>query len=255
MTISNPFSFQIFSAREFPPVSDQLKTISSLGFCSIEAYRALYDEPEAIRAQLDENGLTAPTGHFALTALEDEFERHVDAARILGIKRIIVPSLPFDERDKDIAGWQDIGRRLDVLRQRVVDIGFTFGWHNHAFEFVGLPDGSFPIEHILGDTIDWQMDVAWVAKAGHDPIEWMQKYSDRIVAIHVKDLALEGENESEMGWADPGKGRLPWDEYWKAAEQAGATIAIAEHDHPSDYERFAKNAIAKLQQLANGDAA
>lgn len=255
MAITNPYSFQIFSAREFPPLSEQLQTVASLGFRSVEAYRALYDEPQAVRAMLDENGLTAPTGHFVLTSLEEEFDRHIEAARTLGIRRIIVPSLPFDERDKDVAGWKDIGRRLEVLRGKVVALGFTFGWHNHAFEFVELADGSFPIEHILGDSIDWQMDVAWIAKAGHDPVAWMQKYAGRLVAIHVKDLAPEGENEAEMGWADPGKGRLPWENYWAAAEKAGATIAIAEHDHPSDYKRFAANAIAKLKQLAGGQAA
>jgi len=249
-----PYGFQLFSAREFPPIDAQLQTVAALGFRNVEPYRLLYDNPAEARAMLDRHNLVARTGHFALLSLQQEFERHVEAARILGIKRIIVPSLPPEERVKDVAGWKELGHQLGELRHKVGEAGFDFAWHNHDFEFVRLEDGSMAIEHVLGETIDWQVDIVWIARAGHDPLHWLKKFSGRVKSIHFKDLAPAGEKLDEAGWADPETGILPWDEYWAAAIAAGAETAIAEHDMPKDYKRFATNAIARLYELT-GDTA
>lgn len=66
-----------------------------------------------------------------------------------------------------------------------------FGWHNHDFEFAALADGSLPMQHILDSApgIDWEMDVAWVVRGGSEPQDWISPPSQRITAVHVKDIA------------------------------------------------------------------
>lgn len=71
-----------------------------------------------------------------------------------------------------------------------------------------------------------------------------KKYGKRITAVHVKDLAPEGEKEDEGGWADVGTGTMDWPAIWAAIQNfTSAEIFVMEHDNPSDHSRFAQTAI------------
>jgi predicted nucleic acid-binding protein len=46
---------------------------------------------------------------------------------------------------------------------------------------------------------------------------------------------------------------LPWADLWQAAAAAGAEVMVAEHDNPSDYQRFARTSFETMSKL-NGKA-
>ena len=54
--------------------------------------------------------------------------------------------------------------------------------------------------------------MAWVQVGGQDPLKWISKYGNRIVAAHIKDIAPKGECADEDGWADVGTGIMNWPE-------------------------------------------
>jgi hypothetical protein len=60
-------------------------------------------------------------------------------------------------------------------RDAVEREGLRFAWHNHDFEFERLPDGTYPIELILGADLAWEADLASVALGGADPIAWVDR--------------------------------------------------------------------------------
>jgi sugar phosphate isomerase/epimerase len=130
--------------------------------------------------------------------------------------------------------------------------GIGFGYHNHHWEFGKLPSGKTPMELILGSPdVTWEMDLAWVVKANEDPIEWMDKFGDRITAIHVKDIAPAGEKLDEDGWADVGTGTLDWKALTAAAKaKTKASVFVMEHDKPSDPIRFATRSIESVKKWA-----
>jgi hypothetical protein len=47
-----------------------------------------------------------------------------------------------------------------------------------------------------------------------------------------------------------GEGRLPWTNLWRAGVAAGAELMIAEHDAPTDVERFARVSAAAIKLYA-----
>ena len=97
--------------------------------------------------------------------------------------------------------------------------------------------------------MQWEMDLAWVVKAGEDPVSWMDRLGGRITAIHVKDIAPAGENVDEDGWADVGQGTLDWQKLLADAKaKTKAQYYVMEHDKPSDAIRFAKRSIAAVKQ-------
>jgi sugar phosphate isomerase/epimerase len=235
-------SFQLFSAERFPPLSETLRTLAELGYTDVQPYNQ-YDELKSFRDSLDGLGLTCKTGHFKRWMLDGEFDRVLEIAGTLGMSLIALPMLYEHERPADVAGWREFGAYLDALAGRLGSEGLAFAWHNHDFEFRPLADGSLPIEHVLGEKLSWEPDIGWMTRAGADPIAWIERYSGRIPAVHIKDLAPEGECLDEDGWADIGSGRLPIADIWEAGVAAGSQLMVVEHDLPSDYRRFAANSI------------
>lgn len=157
------WSFQLYSARNFQPWRDVLQTLGRLGYTQVEGFGGVYDDAAGIRAELDSNGLAMPSGHFSIEMLEDDFSGVERIADVLGIELLVCPWLDEPERPRDAAGWQAFGRRLGAIGEKAERVGLDFAWHNHDFEFMPLPDGSLPQNHILdaAPNIGWEIDVAW----------------------------------------------------------------------------------------------
>ncbi len=239
-------SFQLYSAREFSPWENVLKTLAGLGYTQVEGFGGVYDDPAQFRALLDANGLSMPSGHFfPMEQFEDDPAKVLDTAKTLGMQRLFVPAVPPVQRVPDAAMWQTIAARLEAIGAMVRDAGLRFGWHNHAFEFEKCPDGRFPMDILLegAPSIEWEADIAWIVRGEQDPLGWIDRYASRITTAHVKDIAPAGECEDEDGWADVGHGTMDWKGIMDALRRAGADLFIMEHDKPSDVDRFAARSI------------
>ncbi len=254
MALTHPISIQLYSGRKFPPVEAQLATVVRHGYTNVETFGPFHDNAVATRRLLDSHGLSVRSAHLPLQMLESEPGRALDISLTLGIAIAVAPYLAPPDRPTSLAGWRELGTRLAKIGERFAANGLRFAWHNHDFEFHPLPDGSLPIEHVLGESLLWEADLAWVTRGGAEPAKWLAHYSGRIPLVHVKDIAPAGENADEDGWADVGAGVLPWSELWAQCVAAGAEIMVAEHDNPSDFDRFAGNSAEAMRGFAGGDA-
>jgi sugar phosphate isomerase/epimerase len=247
------FAYQLYSSRNFPPLADTLAMLKGLGYTAVEGYGALYADPakvEELKRHLGDSGLAMPTGHFGLDMLEGEPARVLEIAGAVGIETIYCPFLAPDQRPTSGAGYVDLGRRLQEAAKPFRDAGLGFGWHNHAFEFEPLADGAIPQVAIFegGPDLEWEADLAWVIKGGADPLEWVKTFGKRLTAVHIKDIAPEGQNKDEDGWADVGQGTVDW-KALMAAVRGTAKYFIMEHDNPSDDRRFAERSLAAARAL------
>lgn len=241
-------SYQLYSSRNFP-FAQTLAMLAQAGYKNVEGYGGVYADLAGLKQGLDENGLAMPTGHFGLDMLENEPDRALEIAATLGMKALYCPYLPAELRPTDAAGWRAFGARLQKAGEPYRKAGLIFGWHNHDFEFVALADGSIPQELIFegGPGLSWEADIAWVIRGGGDPIDWINRYGNRITAVHVKDIAPVGENLDEDGWADVGDGTVDWAALLKALGNTPVKYLVMEHDNPKDGDRFAKRSIATVQ--------
>jgi len=90
--------------------------------------------------------------------------------------------------------------------------------------------------------------VAWVVRGGTDPLPWIERHGRRIVAIHVKDIARQGEGLDEDGWSDVGHGTIDWAGLMAALRaQTDARYYVMEQDNPNDIDRFARRSIASAK--------
>lgn len=247
MSYLDKLSFQLYSSRNFPPLETQLATLAAIGYHKVEPYGGLYGDPQGLADALARAGLAAPSGHVSLAAVRDEPDKVAEIARVLGMRYVVVPHLAADERPQDSDGWRAIARTLEDLAGAYAARGLVLAWHNHDFEFVPLADGGVPMSLLLdtAPSLKLELDLAWAVKGGVDPVDWLERYSGRVVACHIKDIAVEDTTE-EDGWADVGHGRLDWSVLAPAAVRAGAQLLVVEHDAPSDFARCARRSYATV---------
>ena len=225
--------------------------LAKAGYREVEGFGGVYDKPVTLKRLLDQNGLTMPTGHFSVDMLENDRAKVLEIATTLGMRHIYAPYLQPGERPKTAADYRKFGKRLAAIGQWVRAQGLGFGWHNHDFEFVKLDSGETPLEIIFdaAPMVDWECDVAWIARARANPIAWIKRYADRITSVHVKDIAPKGQCLDEDGWADVGKGTLNWTAAFAALKNSRALHYIMEHDNPNNVERFAKRSFDHVSRI------
>ncbi|KXU38115.1 hypothetical protein AXK11_01375 [Cephaloticoccus primus] len=231
-------SMQLFSTHRFQNYVQFIKNLGEMGYDAVEGYPANFEDRHNIRAALDGAGMTMPTVHMGLPMLEDEFDTALGICRDLGVKTIYVPGYDTS-KFKTVADWSAFARRLGEVGKRVQDAGFGYGWHNHTDEFKRLEDGRYIMEVLLDEApnIEWQADIAWVDKGGADPLELTGKYSNRVTALHFRELTQHSESAGPLGRL------LDWDAYFAPERNSKIKLIVVEHEAQPTAEslyRFAK---------------
>ena len=253
MTLLLPISIQIYSLRDLGDLATQLDVVAAAGYRHVELIGSQLDDAAATRAALEARGLQASSSHVSMVALRERPAHVLAACKTLGFTQLFMPAVPAPERDSDGDYWLALGRELGALAHRFAEEGIALGYHNHHWELQPKAGGVNALERLFqgaeGSPLTWQMDVAWLARGGADPLLWMKREAGRIVSLHAKDLAPTGEKLDEDGWADVGTGTLDWTTLARAGRDSGAQWLVAEHDKPNDPMRFARNSQAFLSRL------
>jgi sugar phosphate isomerase/epimerase len=242
-------SFQLYSARNFQPYADVIRTLAALGYRQVEGFGGVFEEAKSLRTLMDQQGLTMPTAHFSIEALENDYQACLAIAKTLGISVLITPWIAPEQRPQNDAGWVAFGQRLQKLVDVYAKEGLTFAWHNHDFEFVPTATGALPQALMLdaASGLAWEVDLGWLLRAKIDHLGFIDRYKDRIIAAHIKDIAPEGENLDEDNWSDVGHGIIDWKPLMHALQAAKARYFVVEHDNPNDFKRFARRSITTVK--------
>lgn len=189
---------QVYSVRNqlSQNFDSTLAALAEIGFDQIEAYGLNTDgmlfgmEPAAYKAAVESHGMKLVTTHSTYFTAE-EAPVMIEAARAAGLEYVIIPYIG-DELRRD---YDAVAQNLNEIGALFKEAGIGFGYHNHAFEFDPTDDGRIPMEILIEGTdpelVDFQLDLYWVVKAGHDPMEFINKYPGRFIAYHVKDADQE----------------------------------------------------------------
>jgi sugar phosphate isomerase/epimerase len=238
MNNTDILSIQLYTLRSLGDFDRVLDTVKQAGYGYVETVGSHLDDADNVRSKLDARGLKASSSHVDLEALRERPDVVLSACRTLGFDQLFMPAVPSEQRESAAPYWRALGRELGEIALRLYDQGISFGYHNHDWELAPKDGAKTALDLIFegaGDNpLVWQVDIAWLVRGGADPKTWMDRYQNRIVSAHVKDIAPKGQNEDQDGWADVGSGVLDWRDLWQAVRAAGARWMVIEHDKPAN---------------------
>lgn len=252
-----PIAVQMYTLRDFGSLEEQLAAVNRAGISAIETVGTQHVTAEELNALLDEHALEVVSSHVPLDDLRNRLDETVAFNQAVGNNTLTLPYLAEDARPRDAAGWQALGEELGDIAAELDNEGFRLAYHNHDFE-MEIYDGKTALEHLFnaaGSDLLAELDVAWVARGGLDPVEYVSRFDGQLFAVHAKDNAPEGTAEDEGGFATLGEGVLDWDSILPAIEAAGVEWYIIEHDMPLDAEavitegnRFLEEKLTALRE-------
>ncbi|PYT91069.1 MAG: xylose isomerase [Acidobacteria bacterium] len=121
-----------------------------------------------------------------------------------------------DDRPKDRAitpaDYARLGKLITEIGKRTADLGISLGYHNHMGSLGERPE---EVDQILQATdprfAKLELDVAHYFQGGGDPAKAIEKYQDRLLFLHIKDV--EPVPDSERGkrpfrFVELGRGRV-----------------------------------------------
>lgn len=246
-------SLQLYSLRDVGGADASCAVAREAGFQLVEPYGGLMASPGELKTSLKTHGLVAPTAHVGIEGLRDDLRRVTAICKDIGITQVFMPAFGDGERTGSDADWSARGEELGRMADELAEQDIRLGYHNHHWEFESTGERA-ALEALFdgasGSALNWQADIAWIARAGQDPIAWMDRYKNLLASVHVKDLAPEGENLDEDGWCDLGQGTMDWPKLWNHARKLGAIPMVVEHDkpaRPAEFARSAKNYLSDFK--------
>ena len=171
---------------------EKFKKIKALGFDQVELLPVdLDNDPEDIKAWLKETGLEVTSIHA------EPSEDVIKKMAAIGGKAVIWASAPFCDKEEA----EEVAQFLDKMADIAEPYGIKIGYHNHSQEFY-FTEGKTLEEHLLdgGSKFYIQLDCGWAQNGGMYPPNFIRKYKNRVLSIHVK------ENSKVVG---PGRNPLP----------------------------------------------
>jgi len=148
-----------------------------------------------------------------LEQAKEFWKRACDHHVAIGCKYLVQPGQPSTRSTEEVAF---VGEAFNEAGKIAKAAGLKFAYHNHSGEFVRVvPGGREPLperwpwgrtpegakmvyDGLLEATdpslVEFQLDVYWAVMGRQDPVEYMNKYPDRIRLLHIKDRAILGES-------------------------------------------------------------
>jgi sugar phosphate isomerase/epimerase len=234
--VRQPIGLQLYTLRDMAEsdLPETLQHIRAAGYDEIELYWSVYKHPAPeLKRMISDHGLTAPSGHFDY----DGIETKLDYAKELGVENVICPMLP-PKQWNSAEGFREAAKKFNQWGEQVKKLGMKFGFHNHNYEFRKFGDKT-GLEILMGETdpklVQLEMDCYWVTQAGGDPVALMDRYSDRVRMLHIKDrkpgFATSQElNEAAAHFAEFGTGSIQWEPIFAKAKSIGVKHFFVEQD-------------------------
>ncbi len=193
---------QLYSLGQYGqehPMPECLENVAKMGYDGVEFAGNNYGGLSAadLVAELKKNNLGCRSVHLSM----DQIVPALPYLKEAGVQYAIVAMHAFSNEEEIL----DCARQLNEAGKEAAKYGIKVGYHNHTQEFNKIGDKYFLeilIENTDPENVVFELDCGWATAAGADACEFLKKYADRYVAIHVK------ENNKVIG---PEKPRSPKD--------------------------------------------
>lgn len=180
-----------------------LAAIRAIGYTDVEllwSFKNFDRSPQQVKATLKAEGLTATSAHMAPETILSEWSESLRTAKLLGHQYLVVPSLP-NETKRSIDAWKIWAERFNVAGEEARRAGIWLALHNEP-DHQRKVEGEFPLEVFLKRTepkfVRFQLDVGNMLMGGGDPLDFLNRYKDRIGSFHLKNVVADRTKDTEL---------------------------------------------------------
>lgn len=159
-------------------------------------------KPREIGNYVKEIGLKPVSSHVNFENHPDSMKRVIEDNLEMGSPRLVLPFASMNTLEE----IHRLAEMCNTMGELCQEYGTQFYYHNHFQEFVTV-DGEQALKRFLEATdpelVQFQMDVYWVVRAGHDPIRLLRELGPRCTMIHQKDLATSADPVNLLEAVEP----------------------------------------------------
>jgi sugar phosphate isomerase/epimerase len=248
-SFKGPVGLQLYSFRDMQKtqgVAAALDKARDYGFKYVEVASMGNLTAAEFKTELDRRGLVPIGSHFPYQRIRDDIEGVARDAKALGMPYAgcawIPHKDPFDEKQ-----CREAAAVLNRAGAALAKHGIKFYLHNHGYEFQPYGEGTL-FDLLMAETdpktVFFQMDVLWVVLPGQDPVKLLEKYPQRWLLMHLKDLkkgvplgSLSG-NTTLTNDVALGTGQVDFSKLLRTAQQIGVKYYFIEDESPSAVEQI-----------------
>lgn len=243
-----PLGIQLWTVKDDAEkdLEGTLRAVYAAGFREIE-FAGFYGKSAAEIGKLMKGiGFSLVSMHAGAWEIAKNGDQILADAKTLGLRYIVCSSpgvapekekLPWEEKMKsvDLNDWKWNADTFNKFGAKVSAAGMAFGYHNHSAEFEKL-EGKTAFDHLFEMTdpnhVKIELDVGWVTVAQQDPVAILNKYKDRVIALHVKDVGKRTSADKDPPSVAVGEGVVDWKAVIGAAKKNGTKAFFYEQEAP-----------------------
>ncbi|MDC3415993.1 sugar phosphate isomerase/epimerase family protein [Aquibacillus salsiterrae] len=244
---------QLYSVRDKTQDNflDTIHELGKMGYDAVQFAGFFNTDAKTVRSVMDESGVIPAGSHTPFDQLkDDQLSGTLEYNETIGNRLVICPSLP-KELQGSTDGFKRAAAALNEIGRKCKEQGFTFGYHNHHFEFADLGDGKHGFSILFEETdpayVKMELDCYWALHAGYDPVKIIDEHTSRCVSLHLKDMKREDGNKVTT---EIGEGELDLTTILERARNLSIPwLTVEQEDFDKDTLESARLNIVNLQKL------
>ncbi len=183
---------QLYSLRDQfkKDVPGSLDLISSWGITKLEGGGTYGMSVTEFKKELSDRGLEVVSVGAGYEELQNDLPKVIQNAKDFGVRYVMCAWIPHKDNNFDIEKTKEAVAVFNKAGRALKAEGLTLAYHAHGYEFRPYEGGTlFDFMAENAKDFAFEMDVYWVQHGGADPMEVLNKYPDKFVLMHLKDMA------------------------------------------------------------------
>jgi len=237
-----------------------IEDIAAVGYSGVQFRANAVDDfkPAELKDLLVQHKLTfvaLSSGEVSLDEPEEsQIAKHVANAQFVkdagGLYVQVLDQLKTYPRTATPEECKRLGKLLTDIGKRTADIGVPLGYHNHLNTLSQMSESlNLILDNADPKYVKLELDTAHIVAGGGDPVKEIERYHDRLLFLHLKDVidipANTPKTKYPFKFVELGRGRVDFPAVFGALNKVNFRgWAVVELDHVTSADVTAKQSAA-----------
>lgn len=133
---------------------------------------------------------------------DGNYDKIIANAKAFGAKYVMCAWITHESNMFDLEKTKEATEVFNKAGKVLKEAGITLAYHAHGYEFKPHENGTL-FDYMAKNAVHFafEMDVYWVHHGGEDPLALLNRYPEKFVLLHLKDME-KGTPKDHSGHAD-----------------------------------------------------